>query len=552
MAQQNMGQPILVLPEGYFRTTGRDAQRANIMAAKVVGEAVRTTLGPKGMDKMLVDDLGDITITNDGATIVDEMKVEHPAAKMMVEVAKTQDKEVGDGTTTAVVIASGLLDNAQKLLDQNIHPTVIVRGYRMAAREAEKILNEFAKEVKIDDNKILENIAETAMTGKGSEAAKEGLATLAVEAIKTVANKEDGTIKVNQDDIQIIKKIGKSIKDSELIRGVIIEKEAVNVEMPKKITNAKIALLDAAMEIKKTETDAKIQITDPNQMQAFLAQEEKTLKEMADTVKNSGANVLFCQKGIDDLAQYYLAKNGILAARRVKKSDMEKLSKATGAKIVSSIKDLKKDDLGTAAVVEEEKIAGDELIFVRDCKNPKAVSILLRGGTQHVVDELERAVKDAIGGVAAALEVGKYVTGAGAAEIELASRLRKYANSVGGREQLAVSAFADTLEIIPRTLAESAGMDAIDTLVKLREKHNKEKDGVDLGVDVLEKEISNMYKKNVIEPLKIKTQAIKSASEAAEMILRIDDVVAASKKSGGGKPQMPPGGGMEGGGMPEY
>jgi len=552
MTQQNMGQPILVLPEGYFRTTGRDAQRANIMAAKVVGEAVRTTLGPKGMDKMLVDDLGDITITNDGATIVDEMKVEHPAAKMMVEVAKTQDKEVGDGTTTAVVIASGLLDNAQKLLDQNIHPTVIVRGYRMAAREAEKILNEFAKEVKIDDNKILENIAETAMTGKGSEAAKEGLATLAVEAIKTVANKEDGTIKVNQDDIQIIKKIGKSIKDSELIRGVIIEKEAVNVEMPKKITNAKIALLDAAMEIKKTETDAKIQITDPTQMQAFLAQEEKTLKEMADTVKNSGANVLFCQKGIDDLAQYYLAKNGILAARRVKKSDMEKLSKATGAKIVSSIKDLKKDDLGTAAVVEEEKIAGDELIFVRDCKNPKAVSILLRGGTQHVVDELERAVKDAIGGVAAALEVGKYVTGAGAAEIELASRLRKYANSVGGREQLAVSAFADTLEIIPRTLAESAGMDAIDTLVKLREKHNKEKDGVDLGVDVLEKEISNMYKKNVIEPLKIKTQAIKSASEAAEMILRIDDVVAASKKSGGGKPQMPPGGGMEGGGMPEY
>jgi len=548
MAERNIGigQPVLLLPEGAFRSTGRDAMKANISAAKFVGEVVRTTLGPKGMDKMLVDDLGDITITNDGATIVDNMKVEHPAAKMMVEIAKTQDKEVGDGTTTVTVLASSLLDQAEKLLNNGIHPTVIIRGYTMAAAEAQKISEKIARKVTLDDKDVLEKIATTAMTGKGSEAAKTDLKNLCVTAVTRVAVQENGKVKVNQDDIQIVKKIGKSMAESELIEGVIIEKETLNIEMPKTIKNAKIALLDAALEVKKTETDAKISIKDPSQMQKFLEQEENTLKGMVDIVKNSGANVLFCQKGIDDVAQYYLAKNEILAVRRVKKSDMEKLSKATDAKIVSSIKDLSSDDLGSAGVIEQVKISGDELILVKECKNPKAVALLLRGGTEHVVDELERAVKDAIGGIASALEIGKYVTGAGATETELSIQLEKYAKTVGGREQLAISAYAEALEIIPKTLAESAGLDAIDSVVSLKEKHAKGKGGIDFGVDVMNKKIANMYEQNVVEPLKIKTQAIASATEAVEMILRIDDVVASAKRS---MPPTPPGGGGYGGGM---
>ncbi len=539
-----MGQPVLILPEGAFRSTGRDAMKANISAAKFVGEVVRTTLGPKGMDKMLVDDLGDITITNDGATIVDNMKVEHPAAKMMVEIAKTQDKEVGDGTTTVVVLASSLLDQSEKLLNNGIHPTVIIRGYTMAATQAQKILEKISGKVTLESKEILEKIATTAMTGKGSEAAKTELRNLCVTAVTKVAVRENGNVKVDQDDIQIVKKIGKSMIESELIEGVIIEKETLNIEMPKTIKNAKITLLDAALEVKKTETDAKISIKDPSQMQKFLEQEENALKNMVDMVKKSGANVLFCQKGIDDVAQYYLAKEKILAVRRVKKSDMEKLSKATDAKVVSSIKELSSDDLGYAGVIEQVKIAGDELVLVKECKNAKAVALLLRGGTQHVVDELERAVKDAVGGVASALEIGKYVIGAGALEMELSVQLENYAKTVGGREQLAISAFAEALEIIPKTLAESAGMDAIDTIVSLKEKHAKGKEWIDFGVDVMNKKIANMYEENVIEPLKIKTQAISSATEAVEMILRIDDVVASAKKS---MPPMPPGGGYGGG-----
>jgi len=539
--QQYAGQPIFILPEGALRTTGRDAQRVNIAAAKAVAESIRTTLGPRGMDKMLVDDLGDIVISNDGATIVDEMNIEHPAAKMIVEVAKTQDDEVGDGTTTAVVLAGGLLSNAEDLLDKNIHPTIIARGYRMAAIKADKILREIGKDVSIDDDKLLTRIAITAMTGKGAETAKEHLAELAVKAVKQVAEKKDGKYEVDLDDIKVEKKQGGSVADSELIHGIVIDKERVHSGMPKVISDAKIALLDVAVEIKETETDAKIQITDPSQLESFVAQEEKQIKTMVDSIANARANVLFCQKGIDDLAQHFLAKKGILAVRRVKKSDMEKLAKATGGTIVTNIKELSSKDLGYAAKVEERKIAGDEMIFVSGCKNPKSVSLLVRGGTEHVVDEVERAVNDALGGVAAAIENGKIVPGGGAPEIELARRLREYADTVGGREQLAINAFADAVEIIPRTLAESAGMDAIDTLVELRAKHEEGK--ADFGILVLDAKIGDMWKEGVVEPLLIKTQAVKSASEATEMILRIDDVIAASKKS----ESTPPGGrGMPG------
>lgn len=529
MAQQ---QPILILPEGALRTIGRDAQRNNIMAAKQVAETVRTTLGPRGMDKMLVDDLGDITITNDGATIVDELNVEHPAAKMLVEVAKTQDEEVGDGTTTAVVLAGELLANAEKLLDQDIHPTVIAKGYRMAEEKANEVLQNIAKNVTANDYEILKKIAMTAMTGKSAEYARETLADLAVKAVKQVL--DNG--KVDLDDIKIEKKQGKSISDSELIQGVIIDKERVHSGMPKKVEDAKIALVDVAIEVKKTETDAKINITSPDQLEAFLKQEEQMLKQMVEKIAKSGANVLFCQKGIDDLAQHYLAQKGIYAVRRVKESDMKKLEKATGARNVTNLDDLSPKDLGYAKLVEEVKIGGDEMTFVRDCKNPKSVSILVRGGTEHVVDEVERSVKDAIGAVASAIEEGKVVAGGGAPEIAVARELREYAKKVGGREQLAIDAFADTLEVIPRTLAESAGLDAIDTIVDLRAKHVNSST---YGVDVFNRKTADMWKIGVVEPLKIKTQALKSATEAAMMILRIDDVIAASKKSTPSKPGAP-------------
>jgi len=535
MVQQGQ---ILILPEGALRTTGRDAQRNNIAAAKAMAQMVRSTLGPLGMDKMLVDDLGDIVITNDGATIVEQMNVEHPAAKMVVEVAKTQDKEVGDGTTTAVVLTGELLANAEKLLDQGIHPTIIARGYRMAGAKAQEVLEQIGKSVSVTDKSTLKKIASTAMTGKSVGESRDYLADVAVTAVTQVAEMTDGKMRADLDNIQVEKKQGASVTETELIKGIIIDKEVVHSGMPRRVENAKIALVDGAFEIKKTETDAEIQITDPMQLQAFVDQEEKTLKNLVDFVVAAGANVLLCQKGIEDLPQHFLAKAGILAARRVKESDMKKLAKATGARIVTNIKSLTKDDLGFAKIVEEKKISGEEMIFIRDCKNPKAVSILVRGGTEHVVDEAERSIHDAVAVTAATIESGKYVPGGGAVEIELAKELRNYSDTIGGREQLAVNAFADSLEIIPRTLAESAGLDAIDTLVSLRNKHEK-KEGMGWGVSVLEAKINDVASKNVIEPVKLKSQVIKSASEVAEMILRIDDVISAGKKHA---PPMPPGG----------
>ena len=539
----NGQQPIFILPEGTLRNAGKDAQRNNIAAAKAVGDTVRTTLGPKGMDKMLVDSIGDIVITNDGVTILDEMEIEHPAAKMMVEVAKTQEEAVGDGTTTAVIFGAELLKKAEELLDQNIHPTIITKGFKIAREKSLEILTEeIAKNMDPKENdEVLKKIAMTAMTGKSAEKASKHLATLAVNAINMV--KEDDSI--NPDHVKLEKKQGGGIEDTELIKGVVIDKEVVHGGMPKKIENAKIALIDSALEVKETETDAKISISSPEQLEAFLEQEEKMLGEMVDKIVKSGANVIFCQKGIDDTAQYNLAKHGILAARRVKKSDMEALSRATGAKIVTNLSDLSENLLGYAKIVEEKKISGEEMIFVRECKSPKSVSILIRGGTEHVVDEAERAMRDAIGGIIAALENKKVVAGGGAVEVELSKKLKEFAQKYSGREQLAILAFANALEIVPRTLAENAGLDPIDMLTNLRAAHDEGK--MTYGLDVFTGKVIDMWNSGVIEPLKIKTQAIKSGSEAAEMILRIDDVVNAGKLEKSGMPSMPPGG-M--GGMP--
>jgi len=524
---QLTGQPILILPEGTQRYVGKDAQRVNILAARIVAETVRTTLGPKGMDKMLVDSLGDIVITNDGATILDEMDIQHPAAKMMVEVAKTQDKEAGDGTTTAVVIAGELLRRAEELLNQNIHPSIIVKGYNLAAEKAQEILENIAKDVSQMDEEVLMKAATTAITGKAAEEEREYLAKLAVEAVKLVGEKVGEKYQVDIDNIKLEKKEGGSARDTQLIRGVVIDKERVHPGMPRKIEDAKIALINEALEVKETETDAEIRITSPDQLQAFLEQEERMIREMVDKIVATGANVVFCQKGIDDLAQHYLAKAGILAVRRVKKSDMEKLAKATGAKIVTNVRDLTSEDLGHAELVEERKVAGENMVFVEGCKNPKAVTILIRGGTEHVVDEVERALEDAIKVVKDIVEDGKIVAGGGASEIELAIKLDEYAKKVGGKEQLAIESFADALKVIPKTLAENAGLDPVDVLVKVTAAH-KEK-GPTVGIDVFAGEPADMMERGVIEPLRVKRQAIKSASEAAVMILRIDDVIAASK-----------------------
>ncbi len=541
MSNSNV-QPIFILPENTQRSQGRTAQRNNIMAAKLVAETVRTTLGPKGMDKMLVDSLGDVIVTNDGVTILEEMNIEHPAAKMIVEVAKTQENEVGDGTTTAVVLSGELLKKAEDLLEKEIHPTVIARGYRIASEKAQQVLREMADEVSEKDSLTLKKIAITAMTGKGAEAAKEKLSELAVKAVKQVVEQRDGKKIINLDDIKIEKKVGASYDESELIEGIVIDKERVHAAMPSYVDDAKIALIDCPLEIKNTEIDAKIQITDPAQLQSFLDQEEKMLKEMVDKIENSGANVVFCQKGIDDLAQHFLAKKGIFAARRVKKSDMEKLARATGASIITNLADLSKKDLGKAGTVEENKVADEEMIYVRNCKNPKSVTILVRGGTEHVVDEIKRAMEDAIGDVADAIKSGKVVAGAGSPEIEAALKLRKYAESLSGREQLAVNAFAEALEVIPRTLAENAGLDPIDIVVELKAAHDKGKKWA--GINVFSGKIIDAWKEGVIEPLKIKIQAISSASEVATMILRIDDVIAAGPADNKGMPQP--------GQMPEY
>jgi archaeal chaperonin len=540
----NQVQPIFILPEGTQRTIGRDAQRNNIMAAKLVAETVRTTLGPKGMDKMIVDSMGDVTVTNDGVTILEEMQIEHPAAKMIVEIAKTQESEVGDGTTTAVVLAGELLKNAEKLLDQDVHPAVIARGYRMAVEKALEILNSMAEKITPKDENILKLIAQTAMTGKGAEYAKEILSELAVKAVKMVAEDENN---VDQDNIKIEKRTGGSVEDSELIKGIVLDKEKVHSSMPRMVKNAKIALLDKEIEIKKTEIDAKIEITSPDQLQAFLDQEEKMLRDMVDKIVNTGANVLVCQKGIDDVAQHFLAKKGVYAVRRVSDSDMKKIAKATGGVVVNNLHDLNKNDLGFAGTVEERKVGDDEFTYIVDCKNPKAVTLLVRGGTEHVTNEIERAITDAVGDVSAALKEGKVVAGAGAPEVELALQLRGFAESLSGREQLAVHMFADSMEVIPRTLIENAGLDPIDIMTDLKAAHAKKQRWA--GVDVFTGKITDSWKKGVLEPLKIKTQAVSSASEVAIMILRIDDVIASAGGSKGA-PQMPPGmGGMEGMGM---
>lgn len=533
-------QPILIMPEGTMRSKGKDAQTNNIAAAKAVADTVKTTLGPKGMDKMLVDSLGDITITNDGVTILEEMQIEHPAAKMMVEVAKAQNEAVGDGTTTAVVLAGELLKKAGDLIEQDVHPIMITKGFKLAKLKALDVLEKFGTDVSIADEKALVNIANTAMTGKSAERASNYLAAICVKAVRKISENDGKNVSVDTENIKIEKKHGGSISDTTLIEGILIDKEVVHSSMPKTIKNAKIALVDAALEVKELEGDAKISIDSPEKMQAFLDEEDKMLHKMVDTVVNSGATALLCQKGIDDVAQHLLAKKGVLAARRVKKSDMEKLAMATGAKIVSNIDELSASDLGHAGNVEEKKVGTDKMIFVEECKQPKAVTLLIRGGTEHVVDEVERALEDAVMDIGAALELGKLVPGGGASEIEVSKAVRKYADTFSGREQLAVQAFADAIEVIPWVLAENAGLDPIDKLALLRSEHDKGRKTS--GLNVFSGKVIDIMREGVVEPLKIKLQAIKSATEAAEMILRIDDIIASSGGSDGGGPPMPPGG----------
>jgi len=533
------GQPVLILKEGTTRNRGKEAQRNNIMAARVIGEVLRTTLGPRGMDKMLIDSLGDITITNDGAAILDEIEVEHPAAKMMVEIAKTQDDMVGDGTTTAVVLAGELLKKAEELLDQNIHPTVIVSGYRKAAQRAVEIVNKICTEVNVDDRAMLSKVALTSIASKAVGGAREHLADMAIDAVRQIVETRGDKLVADIDNIQLIKKTGKSLVESQLVKGVIIDKEVVHPGMPKKMDNAKIALLDCPLEIEKTEISAEIRIRDPGQMKAFLDQETNMLKEMVDKIKKAGANVVFCQKGIDDMAQHFLAKEGIMAARRAKESDMEKLSKATGGRIVTDLSDMSASDLGAANLVEERKVGDDKMIFVEKCKDPHAVAILIRAGLERMVDEAERAMTDALSVVSDVVETNKIVAGGGAVETEVAKELRSYGTKVGGREQLAIEAFAEAMEIIPKTLAENAGLEPIDIMVELRSAHEKP-EKLNMGVNVFTGKIINMLESGVVEPVIVKEQAIKSAAESASMILRIDDVIAATKPRE--SPGKPPGG----------
>ncbi len=546
------GQPVFIMSEDAERTTGEDAQENNIAACKSVAKAVRTTLGPKGMDKMMVDSVGDLVVTNDGVTILEEMDLDHPAAKMMVEVAQTQEEEVGDGTTTAVVLAGELLKQSEDLLDQEIHPTVITKGYRLAREKSVEVLDEIAEEVDLADEDTLKKVAMTSMTGKSAETSREYLGDIAVDSVKHVAEEHEDRFVIDKDMIKVEKSEGSSVEDTELVQGVILDKEKVHSGMPEDIDDADIALLDTAVEVRETETDAEINISDPSQMKNFVEQEEKQLKEMVESLDDAGADVVLCQKGIDDIAQHFLAKKGIYAVRRVSSGDMDKLAKATGANIVTSIEDIESDDLGNAGTVEQRRVGGDAMTFVQDCPEAKSVSILIRGGTEHVVDEIERAMEDAIGGVSSALRNGRVVGGGGATEVELAQELRSYADSVGGREQLAINSFADALEIIPRTLSENAGYDPIDTLVDLRNQHD---DGETwAGIDVTSGDSETLFEEGVVEPQQTKTQAVSSASEAAEMILRIDDVISASGFSGGdgggeagGPPAGGPGGGMPGG-----
>src|SRR3989449_1331445 len=545
MSSELAGQQVIILREGTSRSRGQDALKANIMAAKIIAESVRSSLGPKGMDKMLVDGFGDVTITNDGATILDEMEVQHPAAKMLVEVAKTQDDEVGDGTTTVVVVAGELLKKAEELVDQNIHPTVIVDGYRIASARALEILDEIAIKVDSNDKATLRRIAEVSLASKILADQKETMSELAVNAILQVAEKTPQGWKVDIDDVKVEKKPGEALADTSLIKGIVLDKEVVHPGMPKRVENAKIALVDAPLEVEKTEFEAKINIENPDQMKAFLDEEESMLKGMVEKVSSSGANVLLCEKGIDDVAQHYLAKKGILAVRRVKQSDIEKLVKATGAKVVSSIDELKASDLGEAGLVEERKVADDKMVFVEGCKNPKAVTILVRGGSERLVDEAERSIHDALCVVRDVVRDPRIVGGGGAPEAEIAKQLRGFAQKQEGKEQLAVLAFANGLESVPVALAENAGLDPIDIMVQLRAAH--EKGQTWYGVDVFEGKAADLKEKGVLEPHGVKMQVIKSASEAAGMILKIDDVIASAKsKDSPGPPKHNGEGGEEG------
>ncbi len=538
------GIPIMVLKEGSNRSRGRETQHGNITAAKVVAESIRSALGPKGMDKMLVDNFGDVTITSDGRTILDEMDIQHPVAKMLVEVAKTQDKETGDGTTTAVIIAGELLNKAEELIDKNIHPTIIIDGYKLAAEKALEILEKIGIPVDLKRKDFLVKAATTSMGSKIVSEHKDYLAEIAVKAMLAVAEKKDGGFKADVDDVKVEKKTGESLKDTSLINGIVIDKEIVHSGMPKRLEKARIALLDASLENEKTELDAKISIESPEQIEAFLKQEEKMLKDMIEKIISSGANMVICQKGIDDLAQHFLSRKGIIAIRRAKKSDMEKLARATGGKIVSSINALSASDLGFAALVEERKTGDDKMTYVEGCKNPKSVTLLIRGGTQRIIAEAERSIHDALCVVKDLLEEPKIVAGGSAPEMEMSSLLKKYAQTLSGREQLAVAIFAEALESIAVTLSENAGLNPVDILSELRNRHEKGQTWA--GINVLEGKVEDMTKLNIYEPLSVKKQIIKSATEAATMILKIDDVIASQKMK---TPPMPPGGGMPGGGM---
>ena len=519
--------PIVLMPEDIQRIMGKDAQRNNIAAAKMVSEIVKTTLGPKGMDKMLVSPLNDIVVTNDGATILKEMQIEHPAAKMMVDVARTQEMEVGDGTTSVVMLAGNLLENAEKLLDKKIHPTVIVKGYRLACEKVQEILKEISMRIAPENNEVLRQIAITAMTGKGAEDSKEKLSDIIVKVIKQLQD----NLNVDLNDIKIEKIKGEGIGDTELISGIVFDKEKLSYDMPSFVKDARIALIDFPLEIKSPDIKTEISISSPQQLQSFILQEENLIKEMIQIIKESGANVLFCQKGIDDFASFLLSKARIYACRRIAKSDMEKISKATGAKIVSNLNDLTPFEIGESEIVEQIKTGEDKMTYIRGCKNPKALTILIHGGTEHVLDEVERAVMDGLGDVACALKYGLIVPGGGAIEIELARRLRNFGQSLSGREQLAVEEFANALEFIPITLAENAGMDPIDTLTELKSRHDSGEKNA--GLNLFENKIVNVLESKIIEPSRIKSQAINSATDVATMILRIDDVIASRQDKKG-------------------
>jgi len=535
----------VILKEGTERSTGRDARGSNIMAARIVSEVVKTSLGPKGMDKMLVDSFGDVTITNDGATMLKEMDVQHPAAKMMVEVSKTQDDEVGDGTTSVVILTGELLGKATELMEKKVHPIVIIDGYRQAEEEALRTLEEISEKVDPKDKAVLKKISKTAMASKLVNQHSSYLSDIAVDAVLLVAEESNGRYVVDLDNIKVEKKPGASLTDTRLINGLIIDKEVVHDGMPKQVKKAFIGLLNAAMEIEKTEFDSKITIETPDQMQAYLDQEEQMLRDMVKKVKDAGINVLFCQKGIDDMVQHFLAREGIFASRRLKKSDMEALAKTTGGKIVNSVEQLSKEDAGYAELVEERKISDDKMIFVEGCQNPKAVSILIRGGTERVVDEADRSIHDALCVVKDVVQEPKIVAGGGSSEIELARLLRDFAEKLAGRERLAVVAFADALEVIPITLAVNSGMDPIDALSEMQSEHAKGNKWI--GVNGYTNKVADLSEINVYEPMVVKSQAIKSATEAATLLLKIDDIIAVQKMSA---PPGPPGGMGGMGGMP--